>query len=452
MRVRKDTQLYLDYSDKAIVKVVEEYREKYEKISKILDSNGAILTIVHNDIRGLSESSGRGRKATYTTENILRALIVHNLEETDWRGSVIRISESLFLKGFIRLGNRPVMDYSFLCKCYKAIKPETWKRVNELLGAYALETEQLDPSELRTDTTVIESNIHHPTDASLLWDVFRVLSRILSQIRKLEPELCPHRFHTKKARKRYLFIVRYINSGIKKRKVKRNFRELIEAVERLINISEEMVVKCNASTELMILSLCEELKKYIGASKTVVEVSRRVSLEEEKVPATDKIYSIFEQHVELINRGKRDKRYEFGHKVLLCQTRSKFITDYEVMEEQRADSELILDIVEKHKDLFGSYPEVVAADKGFRSKLQEMKELGEKIKTVAIPKKVSDWGNELLSPFQGFRAGVEGTISVLKRGFRLLKCYYKGFKSFASAIGMAVFCHNMVQLAKNPVK
>ncbi len=448
MRVKKDIQLYLDYSDKSIVKVAKTYREKYDKISEILDANSRALAIIHEDIRKLSESSGKGRKATYTTENILRALIVHNMEETDWRGTVIRISESMFLRGFIRLGNRPVMDYSFLCKCFKAINPESWKKLNEELGQYALDQGKLDANELRADTTVIESNIHPPTDASLLWDVFKVMSRILTQIREVSPELCPHRFHFKKVRKRYLFISRYINSKVKKRKVKRIFSELIESVERVRKISEETLLMSKESTEVSILSLCEELSGFIPASKTVLEVSRRVNLNGEKVSSKEKIYSIFEQHVELLTRGKKEKKYEFGHKILLCQARSKFITDYDVMEHQRPDSELALEIVEKHKKLFGAYPEVMAADGGFRSEVKKMEELGAKIKTVAIPKRVSDWGNETLSEYQGFRAGIEGTISVLKRGFRLIKCYYKGFKSFASSIGMAVFCHNIVQLAK----
>ena len=184
MREKYDKQLYLEFSGNATLKVVKEYREKYNSISNILDKNAKILSLVHTDIKYANKSSNKGCKSTYTTENIVRALITHNIEGTDWRETIVRVPESGFLKNFIRFGNRPVMDYSFLCKCFKAIRHETWQNVNKLLGIYAINNNQLDPKELRVDTTVVESNIHYPTDASLLWDGYRVIKRNLARARK----------------------------------------------------------------------------------------------------------------------------------------------------------------------------------------------------------------------------------------------------------------------------
>ena len=167
------------------------------------------------------------------------------------------------------------------------------------------------------------------------------------------------------------------------------------------------------------------------------------------MPASERTFSIFEPHVELLKRGRREKPVEFGHKVLLTQTRDKFITHYEALEKQKPDSELVSSVLEHHREQFGAYPETLAADKGFRSDAKKMEVFQEQVQLLAIPKKPSDWGKEPLQPWQAFRAGIEGTISGLKRGFRLIRCFYRGFKNFAASIGAAIFCHNIVKLA-NP--
>jgi IS5 family transposase len=449
MREKYDNQLYLEFSGNATLKVVKEYREKYKSISKILDKNPKILSIVHTDIKHANKSSNKGRKSTYTTENIVRALITHNIEGTDWRETIVRVSESGFLKDFIRFGNRPVMDYSFLCKCFKAIRPETWQKVNKSLGIYAINNNQLDPKELRVDTTVVESNIHYPTDASLLWDGYRVIKRNLVRARERNVSVCPHRFHDKKVKGHYLFITRYISSKSKsrKRRVTRRFLDLIHSVERVVSIAEEFCLFAQESGDIVLAVIESETRFYLKAVKKVVAVTKRVVIDGEKVPASERVFSVFEQHVELIKRGKRGKEVEFGHKVLICQTKDKFITDYDAMEEQRPDNKHVEGILERHKKQFGKYPEVLAGDKGFRSELKDMQKQEKKVSVLAIPKRATDWGNDLLQPWQGFRAGIEGSISVLKRAFRLVRCHYRGFKSFAASIGMGVFCHNLVKLA-----
>ena len=118
----------------------------------------------------LSQGRSKGRKGDYTSENILRALLVQHLEGLPFREVVIRIGGEPFLQDFLRLRKRAVMDFTFLNKCFVAIRPATWRQVNELLGKYGVAEDMVTPNVIRTDTTVVESNIHYPTDASLLWD------------------------------------------------------------------------------------------------------------------------------------------------------------------------------------------------------------------------------------------------------------------------------------------
>ncbi len=120
---------------------------------------------------------------------------------------------------------------------------------------------------------------------------------------------------------------------------------------------------------------------------------------------------------------------EFGHKVLLCESAEKFITDYEVYEHQRPDCELTEAVVKRHEKLFGARPEVLAADKGFCPAEAKFQALAEQVGTLAIPRRMRDFMDKVLAHWQAFRAGIEGTISGLKRAFRLIRCFFRGFIS-----------------------
>ena len=446
MRRVFDEQTYLNFSGETSLKVVEEYRAKYAGIDASLEANPLILWLVHEDLESLSQSK-QGREAKFTTEILFRALLVHQIEGTPLRQTVIRIAESPTLQSFIRLGTRSVPDFTFLNRAFKAIRPETWKLINEELAHYAAKECDLDVSQIRADTTVIETNIHYPTDSSLLWDSYRVLSCLLRAVRTEAPALCPHRFHDKKVKKDLVYVHRYLRSGSKgrRRELKRRFRRLHGSVCRLERIAAPLLSSLAASESPVLRGLGAELKHYLPLVRKICRTAERAALKGETVPARDRIFSLFEEHTELIQRGKSNTPVEFGHAVWLAQSRGKFITDYEVMEEKIPDSELLGEITERHKAVFHQYPEAVTADTGFRAVPEEMSKVQEHVQTLAVPGRGQSRA-KIDTCWHHFRAGIEGSISVLKRAFRLSICMYRGFKSFAAAVGMAVFCHNLVNL------
>ena len=344
------------------------------------------------------------------------------------------------------------MEHSFLNRCFQAVRPATWKRVNDLLGRQAVKQEAIVTATIRADTTVVETNIHWPTDSSLLWDTWRVASRSLKRGREIAPESCPHRFHDRKTKRLHLFITRYAKSPSKKRqrKVKSAFRKLIARVTQIVEIVGFFceMAPCWGNVELD--AVVAELKPFLPSMKKVVAQARRAQLDGEKVPAAQRVFSIFEPHSELIKRGRREKPVEFGHALLLCQTPEKFITDFEVFAERPADCTLTEEVIGRHERLFGQRPEVLAADKGFCPDATKYAELEQRVGVLAIPRRMRDFADKVLSMWQSFRAGIEGTISGLKRAFRLARCFYRGFKRFQGAIGMAVFAHNLVVLANDP--
>ena len=157
MRQKSDAVLCFEWSDASnasMPKIVRTHRQKYKRIGEILDENPQVLDLAARDLKVLSQGGKGGRKGVYTAENLLRALIVHTIEGEDLRDTIVRIAESQFLQDFLRLGNRRVMDFTFLDKAFKAIRPETWKKLNAVLAGYAVETKRIDPTALRVYTTV----------------------------------------------------------------------------------------------------------------------------------------------------------------------------------------------------------------------------------------------------------------------------------------------------------
>jgi len=432
-------------------KIVREYREEYKTISEILDRHPQILEMAHRDLEQLSQStSRRGRKADFTTENLFRATLVMQREGFDYREASVRIAESDTLQNFCRLLKKRTIDYTLLCKTFGAIQPETWEKINHHLALGAAAAEVISTDHVRTDTTVTECNIHWPTDSRLLWDSYRVMAREMSHARDFAPHLVPWRFHPKKIKKLHLHVARYGGSKSKKRlrQVRQTMKTLIERVEEMLEKAEAFVVLARRSTHSEVVYLGEKLAARLPIMRQVAQVARRRAFDGEKVPNDEKVFSLFEPHTELIQRGRRGKPIEFGHKVLLTQSKEKFITDYVVLRKNCHDDELLPLVIERHKERFGHPPESVAADKGFCPDEETFEDLEEEVDYLGVPRRTRDFGDTLMGIWQQWRAGIEGTISCLKRAFRLARCCFRGFKNFASAVGSAVFCHNLTIVAK----
>ena len=452
MRVKAEAILDFGWDeDGADNRTVRDYRREYKTLSEILDRRGEILDLVHRDLEQLSKAtSRRGRKPTFTSENLFRAVLVMQREALDYRQASVRIAESETLQRFCRLLKKPTMDFTLLNKAFAAIRPETWERINHMLALSAVDEKTVSLDHVRTDTTVTECHIHWPTDSSLLWDVYRVAAREMAAGRELDRLSCPWRFHPKKVKKLHLFVTRYSRSKNKKRlrKVRQDLKLLIVRVEEVLEKAEQFVAWAARSACLELAAIGRSLEECLPSMRQVARVARRRVFDGEKVPNADKVFSIFEAHAELIKRGRRGRPVEFGHKVLLTQSREKFITDYVVLQKNRTDDQLLPLVLERHEERYGSRPESVAADKGFCPDEDTYEELEEQVDYLGVPRRTRDFGDKLMGIWQQWRAGIEGTISCLKRAFRLARCCFRGFKNFASAIGSAVFCHNLTILTK----
>jgi len=205
-----------------------------------------------------------------------------------------------------------------------------------------------------------------------------------------------------------------------------------------------------------VAGLLTELEGYDGLTVKVIDQASRRVLAGEKVPNAEKLFSLFEPHTELLIRGKVVKPIEFGHMILLQQVEEKFITGYQVFARRPSDASLVDSILKHHQGTFGQRPQSFTADKGFYQSMNQLRALERTIPNVSIAKKGSRTEAETarehhpaFRALQRFRAGIEGTISALKRVFKMCRCLYRSFRTFCSSVGAHVFAHNLIVLTRN---
>jgi IS5 family transposase len=441
------------------LKIIQEYHEKYDGIDSVLDKNVNILNAFHSDLE--KYGSVGGRESKYSSEQILRLALVKGIEIASLRDTTIRVSESDFLRNFVRIGMGEVPNFNFLGDALKCIKPQTWKTINALLLTYAKEEKKISGDSLRLDSTVSESNIHYPTDVHLLWDGFRVVSRLMRRIRKADSSFnCDNRFHDKKIKKLYTFVSTHGGRKNKsvQRKVDKAMRTMIDRVEWITGVGTNFVtnaMQTQCAGNLRTIGHISALESILPKVAHVARQTRRAWINGETVLAAERIFSIFEDHTELLKRGKTRQPIEFGHLVTLGQTQEKFISFYEVEEQSRHDTQYRDEVLKDHKKKFGELPKRFTADKNYHISPEDTAMQEKRIPLYAVGKKGRRTEQEearehdlLFKAAQAFRAGIEGSISVLKRVFGLKRCLNKGFKSFAASVGCLVFCHNLVLLSR----
>ena len=467
MRLKWNQQRGLEFSDSHL-KITNEYYAKYEAISSILDQAPELVDRVHRDLAKplaqVNRETRRRRAYAYTSENVLRVLVCQVIEDVSLRGVVVRIDDSQFLRHFVRIDGGPMMDFTTLCKLKNAVRPETWAEINRHLGQVAVRQGWIDGNHLRLDTTAVETNIHYPTDSSLLWDVYRVLGRAIDQARELAPgAVGSGRLQTRRAKRLQQGIARA--SAAKRHGAKRlqpAYRRLIRMVEDVSawahSVRDALATGKHFTDAIAVVvggGIVEEIDRVLELAPRVVDQARRRVLQGEPVPNEEKLFSIFECHTELLVRGKAGKAVEFGHMIQIQQVAAKFITDYEVFRKRPLESRLLDAALESHKGLFGAYPDALAADKGYYESMSALGALEHKVAVVSIAKKGSRTPAEtarehdpLFRHAQRFRAGVEGTISFLKRVLRLARCFNKGWEHFVATVGQVIFAHNLLILAR----
>ena len=468
MRPKINSQPELDFQPSNL-KLTNGYFAKYEAISRILDANPGIIEAVHRDLervrRAQRREETRNDRFAYSSDTVLRVLICQIVEGLSLRGVVVRIDDSHQLRRFTRIDGGPMMDFTTLCLLKNAIQPGTWARINRELAKYAVAQGRMGGEALRLDTTAVETNIHYPTDFSLLWDAYRVLERLLERVREIDRAVVGSgRAQLRAVKRTHLEITRKGRKGRSNDTLRPLYRRLIDHVEGLCTWAASVIQglisglesrRYGAWEHAIAELLVEELVQSRELAERVIDQARRRVLEGEAVPNEEKLFSLFEPHTELLKRGKAAKPIEFGHMIQIEQVAEKFITNVEVFEKKPVEHELVAQALQRHEELFGRLPDQLAADRGYYRNPETLVALEARIPVVSIAKKGRRTPEEtererdpLFRHAQRFRAGVEGTISFLKRVLGLFRCFNRGWEHFVSTVRSSVFAHNLLILAR----
>jgi IS5 family transposase len=312
--------------------------------------------------------------------------------------------------------------------------------------------------EARMDCTVVSSNIHEPSDSTLLFDSVRVLTRMLGQINERFKGLdVPFSDHTKRAKRRMLGVMNAKNKKIRDSK----YEDLLKVTNKTVSYAQNAVSLLeqypfeNSAVMMTALSLAEDLKQVIELTHKVIDQTTRRVIHDESVPAREKIVSLFEPHTDIIVKDRRETFY--GHKICLSSGSSNLITDCLIVDGNPADSTLTDEMLDRQKEIYGRYPLKVALDGGFASKENLKSAKGKGVKDVCFAKRrgveVEDMcrSEYVYKRLRRFRAGVESGISWLKRCFGFARCTWKTLRSFKSYVWASIVSANLLTLARSGI-
>jgi IS5 family transposase len=395
-------------------------------------------------------------------DRLLRCLVLKHLKDWSFRTLERELRASLLYRRFTRFYEDAIPDFTSFSRAFALFGKDLTAQVHARVVLLAEEQGVAQGLKLRTDTTAVETNIHYPTDSSLLADGIRVLTRNLKRIgQACQAGAVRVVDHHRAAKRRVLEICRAAKTLTKtgQEKLKASYGKLI-ALTRGVTRQTGQVLEQIKSGQLAAqagqsLSKAEaQLRHFLSLTeKVIAQAQARVF--EGQTHHPDKILSLFEEHSVVIRKGKAHKPNEFGRLVRIDEVENGIVSNYHVASNNMADQLQWKPALEAHKEIFKQAPHLAAADRGFWSAANEAaaKELG--VKRIVLPgrgrlskKRAARQKERWFRRGQGWRAGAEARISTLKHRFGMERAYYKGEAGFERYVGCCVLAQNLAAMAR----
>jgi transposase, IS5 family len=421
--------------------------EDDELLSQVFEAQG----------RRRKKSRTRGRHQT-PAEVVLRLLLLKHVRNWSYEVLEREVRANLVYREFTRVGTNKVPDAKTLGRLGQVIGAEVVRQLHARLVQLAVETGVVQGRKMRVDTTVVETNIHYPTDSSLLGDGARVLTRLSKRIAEAVGHLkikVRDRMRTVKRKVVAIAIAARQKGAGGEEKRKKIYRGLVSAVRKVRNQARRVqteIKEMSARKRRQVKKASQELAVMTErVTQVLKQTHQRIFQGNTKSPG--KLVSVFEPHTEIIRKGKASKPTEFGKMVKIQEAENQVVVDYEAFEEKPADTAVLGAAVDKHEEIFDRTPELVAADAGFYTQAQE-KKLGERgVKHVSIPNRSTKsearrkhQKQRWFKKGQRWRTGCEGRISVLKRRHGLDRCLYRGQEGMKRWVGWGVIADNLIHI------
>jgi IS5 family transposase len=431
---------------------------------QVLEDEQLVTAVYEALMKRHPKSRTRGRLGA-PAEMVLRLLLLKHIR--NWSYAIVEreVRANLVYRQFTRVGGAKVPDAKTMGRWGLALGPEVIEKIHRRVIEIARENKVVEGRRMRVDTTVVETNIHYPTDSSLLGDGVRVLTRGMKRITAIAGQVgAKLRDRSRSVKFRILEIGRAARSkgGTGKEKLQQGYRKLLEATTRVVGqakrFSREIAAGVKRSSDISKQATLAGLQKELdtmGPLVTQVMRQARARVFGGDTHQAGKIVSIFEQTTEIIRKGKASKPTEFGKMVKIQEAENQIITEYEVYETRPSDSALLMGAIESHEQKLGRLPHLVAADAGFFSAANEAAAHEKGVKRVCIPNRSTKSAERKrqqkkrwFRDGQKWRTGCEGRISVVKRRHGLNRCRYKGDCGMQRWVGLGVIGDNLINIGR----
>ena len=435
-----------------------EIDNELQAIDTFLTENPEVLETFSSLLKERCQHSRTLGRHSKPAESIFRMLILRRLYNLSFRDMHRQVNDSLTLRKFTKTYHRNVPHYSTLARYDALLSEEVLKKINHHIVHGARSRKMTRGRKMRIDTTVVDGHVHHPTDSSLLYDGIRVLSRMKEKCRKAgfaTGEVT--RNFTRSAKKQLLCMIKYTRS-------RRQDREqlILDTHDKLIQIAKRSLSHTRKLIETILPECAEKeaiqikknLEHYIPLVERVVKQTEKHLFKGEKLSNHERLISIFQPDVYVLSKVDHRQRHRFGKLFELEQTEGKIVSNWNTWSNNQADTSLLIPATKKHIKIFGKPPDLVAMDRGFYSHENETEVQALGVKRVCVPYKGKKKKDRIIYEKkawfrrgQRFRAGIEGTISVLKRKYGLNRCLNTGSMAFERWVGMGVITYNLIVIA-----
>jgi len=453
----------LHFGEGLIAEEVADLREDWmEHADQVLQDEQLVATVFEALAKRSPKSRTRGRRGT-PAEVVMRLLLLKHIRNWSYQVLEREVRANLVYRDFTRVGAGKAPDCKTMGRWGLALGPETVEKIHDRIVAIAQQNQVVQGRKMRVDTTVVETNIHYPTDSHLLGDGVRVLIRAMKRIGAIAGEQgAKLRDRSRSVKLRILEIGRIARTrgGPNRERLQQGYEKLLSIVGRVVGqakrFSSEIAEGVKQSADVMQQAALEGLRKELQTF--VPRLQQVIRQTKERIfggntHVADKLFSIFEPATEIIRKGKASKPNEFGKMVKIQEGENQIIVDYKVYEERPSDSSLVIPGLDGHEQKLGCIPRLVAGDAAFYSARNEAAAHERGVKRVCIPSRSTksaerkrEQKKRWFKQGQKWRTGCEGRISVLKRRHGLRRCLYRGEAGMKRWVGLGVIADNLHHL------
>ena len=430
------------------------------KIDTLLEDEAVIEVVAQALETRWPQSRRRGRPGT-PAEVVIRMLILKHLFDWSYDDLEREVRANVVYRMFTRIDAGEVPDAKTILKIARALGPEVIEQLHRQVVAVAKRAGVTHGRRFRIDTTVVETNVHYPTDSSLLQDGVRVLTRTMQRAgAALGNPRGRVRNRLRSVGRRTLIIGRQARSPETRDALVRSYRQLMATTRAVVRDATTMVrrisqrLRTAARSDATTLTQARQRLQRVQPLVTRILEQTRARLMGGDTHVPDKVLSVFEPHTEAIRKGKIAKPTEFGKLVTIQESEHQIISAYEVHARRPPDMTLWIPAIDRHVAIFGRAPDIAAGDRGFASAKNEEAAVQRGVRRVILPrpgrKTPARRVHERQRWFrrgQRWRVGCEGRISVIKRRHGLRRCRYHGADGTARWVGLGVIANNLVSTA-----